>query len=422
MAELTHKEMSEQLQRAIGRLTELRGVEVLTDEQNAEVDTNIRAVNELTPMLQGALAVEMSRQSAGSVARASRGGHAIAEDQDTRTVGEKFNERLREVFSNERSMGTNGSVSMEIPAEELKNTRALVTVAGLPGSYLEPMRLPGIQRYDTPFQSLRDVLLVGQTDADSIYYVQEASYTNNAAAVGEATATTGSSGLKPESAFTLAQVTAPVATIAHWIPVTKQTLWNAPELRSYIENRLIDGLRYAEDAQLLNGNGTPPNLTGLLNTSGVLALNEAYFDANPTKNVGTAAEPFDRVRRARTRIAVAGRAQANFVVLNPVDRENYDLTVDGENRYYGGGPMAPGNVTGLWGLRVVENEGITAGTALVGDGRQAQIFDRMSARVEAGWVGDDFIRNIVRLLAESRLGLAVFRPSAFAIVDITPTP
>ena len=58
---------------------------------------------------------------------------------------------------------------------------------------------------------------------------------------------------------------------------------------------------------------------------------------------------------------------------------------------------------------------IAAGTALIGAfGSQAQVFERGGTRVEASNSHQDFfIKNLVAIRAERRLGLAVYRPSAF---------
>jgi HK97 family phage major capsid protein len=87
--------------------------------------------------------------------------------------------------------------------------------------------------------------------------------------------------------------------------------------------------------------------------------------------------------------------------------------------YYGTGPFGNGGTaTNLWGLRVVEDEHIAAGTALVGDGRMAAVWDRMQAQIFIGTIDDQFVRNMLTILAEERLALTVFRPAAFAIVTL----
>ena len=83
-----------------------------------------------------------------------------------------------------------------------------------------------------------------------------------------------------------------------------------------------------------------------------------------------------------------------------------------------GGPLAPAQRR-LWGLQVVESANIAAKTALVGDGTMAAVVDRNQARIyTTDSHSDYFIRNILVILAEERVALPVFRPAAFASVQL----
>lgn len=432
------KEIRSRLAALGTELDELRQLDTLTDEQDSRVDAIVTEVNDLGTKLERAVNAENASKSAGDaaefVSRESQSRGRVSgvqpidqraanpdsrgEQPDRRSIGEQFTES--DQYQAMLQRGASGSAMLEV--------RTLVGTGTLPTDYLDPQRIPGISRPDDVFGSLRDVLLVGQTDSDTLIWFQENVFTNNASEVAEATSTTWTSGddaadgTKPESAITFTQQTGVVATIAHWIPITRQTLWNAPEMRSYIEGRLIDGLRLREDDQLLNGSGVAPNLTGLLQTSNIQTLDNTaatgYWATNALGSAGDDREDFDRILRAKTLIATNGRARANFVVANPSDYETFQFKADANQRYYGTGPFSAGNIPTLWGMRVVQNENITAGQALVGDGRHAQIWDRMSATVEAGQIDKQFIRNMFTLLAEERVGLTVYRPKAFALVDL----
>lgn len=405
----------------IAELEGLRALDEMNEDQESRAGELISEVNDLAPKIRQAEQAESlisthndGKKSRGAVANVLPSGEGREQRNQRQDDGYvPFGQRMidSDEFKAVQEAGGRGVATIQL------EKRDLVTTGVLPADYVEPMRIPGIRRPSDPFGSLRDVLTVGQTNSDALIYFRETSFTNNAAEVGEATATTGASGRKPESALAFDQVTESVVTIAHWIPITKQTLWNAPEIRSYIEGRLIDGLRMREDAQLLNGDGAGENLTGLLNVTGVQALDSGYFTANPLANNGNN-ENFNRVLRARTLVATVGRANANFAVMNPMDHEVFMSTTDANHQYFGAGPFAAGNVPTLWGMRVVVNEHIDEGTVLVGDGRQATIFDRMQAQVSVGTIDDQFVRNQLTILAENRLGLAVFRPQAFAVVEL----
>jgi HK97 family phage major capsid protein len=67
---------------------------------------------------------------------------------------------------------------------------------------------------------------------------------------------------------------------------------------------------------------------------------------------------------------------------------------------------------------VVATQAIAVDKFLTGAFRMgAQVFDRWDARVETGYVNDDFTKNLVTILAEERLALAVYRPEAFIYGD-----
>lgn len=304
--------------------------------------------------------------------------------------------------------------------DDERETRALVRVGALPTDWVAPFRIPGIFTPDLPEFSVRSAFLNGQTNSNVIQFYRELAFDNQADWVAEATATTGASGLKPESGLTWERGTSPIETLAHWIPVTDQTLEDEPQMRAIIEGRLIDGLREVEDDALINGTGTPPEIEGLLGVSGVQVLDATHFGTNPTKNSGSDVENFDRILRARRMIRTVGRARPSFILLAPEDMESLQSTTNLNNDYIvAGGPFgAPDRIPTIWRLPVIETEALTAGTAIVGDGRMAAVWDRMAADVKIGLINDQFVRNMQTILAEERLGFAVYRPPAFAVVTL----
>lgn len=306
-----------------------------------------------------------------------------------------------------------GSVYAHPELGEVEQRTLIYT--GATASIVLPDRQTGIYGPSIlPFQvRMRDVLINARTNSNAVQFVRETGYTNAAAEVAEAVS--AATGAKPESALTFTVATANVATIAHWVPITRQAIDDVAQLESYVNSRLIDGLKLREDAEVLAGDGTGANITGIMTTSGIGDLNAAYWTANPLPTAGAAANKIDRIRRGRKYVAVTGLAQATFVVLNPDDLEQIDELKDTTGKYVVGDPVGYTPVPRLWGLTVVESTSMAANSFLVGDGRMAAIFDRMDATVfMADQHSDFFIRNIFVLLAEERIALAVFRPAAFA--------
>jgi HK97 family phage major capsid protein len=227
--------------------------------------------------------------------------------------------------------------------------------------------------------------------------------------VPEATATSGTSGTKPESTLTYSNVTAPVRTIAHWIPVTNRMLADAPALRGLIDARLIQGLELTLESQIISGDGTGENFLGILNTPGV------NVQARGT-NSGV-----DAIFLGMLQVMVTGLSNPSAIVLNPIDFGNMRLARENSatgtlGGYLMGPPSATGAMT-LWGRPVTMSLGLPAGTALTGDfATSAMLWDREEGQVRVGWINDQFIRNIQTLLAELRAAFGVLRGAAFSKV------
>lgn len=254
--------------------------------------------------------------------------------------------------------------------------------------------------------SLRTIVTVRQTTSDAVEFVRQLTRVNAAAPVAEATATSGASGTKPEGGFTFERVQELVRTIAEWVPATKRALSDAAQLRGIIDDELRADLAEQVDWQIVNGDGTGENFTGLVSTPGTQAQ---AWDTNILTTT----------RKGRTKVMTVGRSTPSAYGLHPIDWETIDLLQDNEARYYFGGPSAMGTPR-LWGLPVVESEAFTQGTGWVGDWRRVVLWDREEANVSVSDSHADFFtRNMVAILAELRATMGVIRPAAFVSLDLT---
>lgn len=277
-------------------------------------------------------------------------------------------------------------------------------VMGAAGDLVVPDRLGLISPPDRRL-TVRDLLTPGRTSSSSIQYPKETGYTNAAATVAE------DGTLKPQSDIKFDIVTGAVTTIAHWVLATRQIMDDVPMLQSYIDGRLRYGLAYAEELQLLHGDGTGTNLNGI------------YTQATAIGDPGVVplAQKLDVLRMAMLTASLA-EYPATGMVLHPTDWAGIELTKDSTGRYIIGDPKseAPARV---WGLPVVATQAMLLDKFLVGAFKQgAQIFDRQDARVELSTEDDqNFRKNLVTILAEERLALAVYRPAAFVKGDFSDT-
>jgi HK97 family phage major capsid protein len=280
-------------------------------------------------------------------------------------------------------------------------TSATANADGSAGAALQATRVAGIIAPPERKLRVRDLITPGTMDGNSLEFVQETGFTNNAGMVAEGAA-------KPQSDIKLELVSTAAKVIAHYTKASRQILDDVSMLRSHIDGRLTYGLKLKEDSQLLNGDGTGQNILGL--------IPQATPYAEPFAVAGATA--IDIMRLALLQASLA-EYPASGIVLNPIDWARVELTKDGEGRYIIGNPTREGTPT-MWGQPVVETQAIGVDKFLAGAFTMgAQLFDRWVARIELATENeDDFIKNLVTILAEERLALAVYRPEAFIYGDL----
>lgn len=291
-------------------------------------------------------------------------------------------------------------------ARFMLNRKAITSASNSAGSFIRNDRLALLLELPQRRLTVRDLISPGSTTSNMIEYVRQTAFTNNAAVVAEGAA-------KPESGMTFDLVTSPIATLAHWVKASKQILADAPQLQTFINAQLEYGLKLKEEAQLLLGSGSGGNLNGI--------YTQATEYAEPI-DIGRTPTRIDLLRLAMLQ-ATLNEFPPTGIVLHPADWAAIELMQDAQDRYLFANPQSLAGPT-LWGLPVVATQAMAVDTFLVGAFRPcAQIFDREDVVALVSTEDqDNFIKNMVTILLEERLGLAVYRPSAFIKGDMTPAP
>lgn len=203
--------------------------------------------------------------------------------------------------------------------------------------------------------------------------------------------------------------------VAGWFKITDDMAEDLPYVVSEIQSTAVYDLQAKEEAALLKGDGSAPNLRGLLNRSGIQTL---------SKGDGTVA---DALFKAITLVSRATDFSADALVINPADYETLRLNKDGNGQYYGGGYFSGqyGNGTVLanpnvWGLRTVVTSAVKVGEAVVGAFNTAKVFRKGALKVEStNSHVDDFTNDLITIRLRERLGLQVKYPAAFVKVDVS---
>jgi len=289
--------------------------------------------------------------------------------------------------------GARGSLRIDV-------NQAITSGSGSAGTLIVPQRDTEIVGLPRRQMTIRNLIPAGRTTSNLIEYVRQTTRTNNAAVVSE-------SAQKPESNYVYAKYDAPVRTIAHWVHVSRQAMDDIAVLQSEIDGELRYGLEYAEELEILKGDGTGEHLSGL--TTLATAYSAPFAVSGATM--------IDTLRLAVLQASLA-EYPADGIVINPTDWAKIELLKDGENRYLWANPRGM-NAPGLWGKAVLETQAMDVDEFLVGAFRMAaMIYDRMDAEVLISSEDrDNFIKNMLTVRAEKRLALAVKRPAALVLGD-----
>jgi len=246
-----------------------------------------------------------------------------------------------------------------------------------------------------------DMVPTGTTDSNMIEYVQISAIPAGAATVAEGAT-------KPEAGIAFEDAAAPVRTIAVWIKMNRVAMDDMPFLASTINTLLPNDIRTQLEFQCLEGDGVGTNLLGLKNTNGILQA------------AGVAGDTIaDAILRGITQIVLTDQAP-NFVTLNPVTWQDLAISkASGSGEYMFGYP-GHYNMPTIYGLAATQNRMIDPATPLVGDSSGHQLLVREGLNLKTSDADqDDFIKNRVTVLAETRCAYIVWRPSAFCEVDLS---
>lgn len=316
-------------------------------------------------------------------------------DEAVKPEAKSLEERLR-ASKGLKAFQERGRGTFEIAQLSNDEYKTLITLSD---AAPQNTRLARIEPYPVERRTVEDMLARGMMDTNSLEYYEETTFTNAAAETAEGTA-------KPEAALDWTLRVESASKIAVWIPATQESLEDISWLRSMIENRLVFMLQRRKEAQLLNGNGTAPNISGITDRSGIQTQAKG---ADPTP---------DAILKAANLIRVNAFYEPDGLVIHPLDMQDIRLLRTADGIYIFGSPSDPYTALRLWGLEVRETTAQTQNTAIVGAfGTAAQVFYRTGITVVASTEHDTyFTENKVAILAEQRLALAVYRPNAFATV------
>jgi hypothetical protein len=254
---------------------------------------------------------------------------------------------------------------------------------------------------------LRDLIPTMTTTLAAIPYVQELNPT-----LYESASTVAEGGLKPNATLSFVGAKADPTVIAATLVISKQLFEDAQAVVQYINTRLPYLVKFKEDNELLNGTGTWPDITGILQTAGVQTqAYNPYSGGSGSNNAQTLGAAFAEIENHD--------GTPTAVVLNPFNAWSMFVSraAGGSGTFDAGTPFSALPLT-VWGVPTYRTRAMPLNSALVGDFQLgAMIADREEVNI-ATYRERYAELNQILLVCEERIGLMVFRPDLFSNVTL----
>ena len=238
-------------------------------------------------------------------------------------------------------------------------------------------------------------ITIGADQAGTITYIDwdTATTARAAAAVAEGVAF-------PESTVAWEEFSIKMKKIGDSLPVTEEFAYDEARFAGEIAMFLEDNVELEVDNQLLNGNGTGANLSG---------LDIAAPAFTPVGRSITAPTLYDLVPILREDIVKGKGAkyQPNFLMMNLTEINKYKLEKDADNNYIMP-PFVSADGQVIDGIMVIENNNIADDVLYIGDSRHGRIYDSAEGyELQLGYVGDQFIEDKKTFKARKRCCLLI---------------
>ena len=337
--------------------------------------------------------------------------HSEKVDEPTTLGDELLNSKAYQSFMKDGQKNITSELKFN-PRVELKTT---LTETGYP---------PAVTRSDLVVptatrdpQTVLDLIDTITTDTFQYKYLEESTFTNNSSATAEGSAL-------GENALAFTEKTENIRKIGAFLPVTEELLADVSAVQGYLDSRLRTMVNLAVSDQIMAGSGVAPNLTGILNVTGINTFAYGGYSGG-LKRIG-------QIYEAITEIQKDSFLTPDAIIMHPSDwyqvvTEVADTSgtsgagfTQTQPLFIGAGQFGGAVGQSLWGLPVVLDTTRPAGTAVVGvfgGGQAIHIVARQGMEIAMSDSHDaNFTKDIIVMKATVRLGLPVYRPTAFCTI------
>ena len=261
---------------------------------------------------------------------------------------------------------------------------------------------PGIIELPKRKLHIRQLLQGGSMGTSNFAYVKEV-------AGEEAPETVAEGAAKNQFDLDFQEAEVKAEYIAGYIRMSKKMLDDVTGMTTFLQSRLMEKLLRVEDDQLLNGDGTSPNLSGITDSGNFTAASGGSVDVEQLVYAIAQLENLDR--------------EANGILLNPSDYWAIALNKGATSGDYslpaGIVTVSEGGILRIGGVPVYRSTAVTADKFIVGDWVMgANLLTREAPRVEFFYEdGNNVTKNQVTVRVEERVAFPIYGSDYFIYGD-----
>jgi len=288
--------------------------------------------------------------------------------ESVKTFAQELREQLTKEAENLVGIKNGGKKAVKELQFQVKTFLETATASITTGSLLPiPQFEAGVSKAPDRMPFILDIIQTGVANSLTVYWTQRKTRTDNSGWVTEGTQTTLEAGTVTESVLGYETKNATMQNLLAFIKVSNNSIDDIDWLMSEIQTELLTLMALKLDAALLSGT------TAVNGFNGILTGATAFSAGGDKVPAGATANKYDALKFAITQIKKAN-FRPNYIILNPSDVRDMELERDDRGAYLL--PPFMQSLPGVGGVRVIENNGMTAGTYLVGDFTKAKFWMR----------------------------------------------
>jgi len=248
---------------------------------------------------------------------------------------------------------------------------------------------------------IRSLIPQGSTSAQTIRFPKESGYSDNAAATAQGSALGNSD-------FDITATSVNLEKIGTYMRLTEEMLADTPQLSSYLSARVPSKVLSVEDNEIISGDGSSPNLDGLLTDGTAFTTSSGGLFYQSVES----ANEYDVLVAALNQLALVNY-QADTILLNPTDLHKIVLLKSTANEYLRQ-QIYTGIQPTIMGIPVTVNTAMPNGKFLVGNLAQAtQLWIRENLAISFSREDSTNFRDgFVTVKAQERVALTNYLPNA----------